>query len=946
MWAPALFVATHENYVCEQLRCTYVTALTSVAELDLPVSRDPADYPSWYNAKNRGIDGEPASPVEKGRDPHMLIDVATLPTPIAEVAARLNVVGPDSSADTFLITSYLAEVGVKAVAVALHAALREKAPDYAYRIGYELVRADGLGSWEKVIRSATTLPQASYLGGEFGPVLEWATRKRTKAEDEWFREARTAAGNVLFELGVELEISRQDSVRTLISALVQIRNKTKAHGAAGQDFFSAVNPYYIKAVTYFVQNCPLLSWEWMHLSKREAKGTVRGVLLTGTTPRYMKDAEVAGLDPKLPGIYIASAQARRPYFAGDLLRTNLECSKFFLPNGAMTERGDAETIDYGSGELRKDDFSSFARVPAPLPRSETHGLENLDIQSNILGNLPPLSPSYIQRPKLEEELQARLSDKNHAIITLHGSGGVGKTFLALAGAHRIAESSSPRFESVIWFSGRDVDLRPSGPISVRPSVLKLEDISSKYGGLFGRPETLEYFASALEGLTDNSGKGILFVFDNFETMENVRELHRFLDTHTHLPNKVLITSRERAFKADYPIEVKGMEKAEALEMLAAGARDLGIEPIVTNAVAESIYEFTKGHAYVMRVVLGEIAKERRYVPPSQIMSARLDIVSAIFERSFSKLTDDGRSVFLTVANWKSRIPELALLVVLGQRRIDVEAGIDECRRLSLITVGELEDGQPCYSAPQLARVFGKKKLEGDPDRLVIQEDIETLQRFGVASENGSHETQERLILRFVSWCSEEAVAGDANRVSRLDAMLETLACLWPQGWMHLARFRKQTGSSVDLIDQALRRAVEEQPDNKEVWLERARFAEETGNEPTRVASLVSAVEADPRDSELVREVAFQLCRYVNEHRIDIPVARRGVYLASVRSHMEKVADQLDATGLSRLAWLFLLEGNEQMGRFYAEMGLKKDSDNEYCIKILDRPRSRGQGDLF
>jgi hypothetical protein len=52
--------------------------------------------------------------------------------------------------------------------------------------------------------------------------------------------------------------------------------------------------------------------------------------------------------------------------------------------------------------------------------------------------------------------------------------------------------------------------------------------------------------------------------------------------------------------------------------------------------------------------------------------------------------------------------------------------------------------------------------------------------------------------------------------------------------------------------------------------------------------------------------------------------------------MEKLADQLDATGLSRLAWLFLLEGNEQKGRFYAEMGLKKDPGNEHCSKILDR----------
>jgi hypothetical protein len=325
-------------------------------------------------------------------------------------------------------------------------------------------------------------------------------------------------------------------------------------------------------------------------------------------------------------------------------------------------------------------------------------------------------------------------------------------------------------------------------------VLKLEDISRKYGALFDQPETVEHFASVLEGATENNGKGVLFVFDNFETMENVRELHRFLDTYTHLPNKVLITSRERAFKADYPIEVKGMEKAEAFEMLTTGARDLGIEPLVTSAVAESIYEFTKGHAYVMRVVLGEIAKERRYVPPSQIISNRVDIVNAIFERSFSKLTYDGRSVFLAISNWKSRIPELAILVVLGQRGIDVEAGIEECRRLSLITLSELEDGQPCYSAPQLARVFGKKKLDGDPDRLVIQEDIETLQRFGVASENVSHETQESLILRFVSWCREEAEGADANRIRQLDALLETLAGLWSGGWLHLAHFRQQSGA--------------------------------------------------------------------------------------------------------------------------------------------------------
>jgi hypothetical protein len=486
----------------------------------------------------------------------VIIDCAKLPTPLAKVGARLNVVGPDSTADTFLITSYLAESGIKCLAVGFYAALLDKAPDYAYRIGHDLVRADGLGAWEQIIRNVTTLPQASYLGPDFQSVLEWATRKRTKPEDAWYQEARAAASNVLLELGVEFPTSPRDSVRTLISALVQIRNKTKAHGAMGQDFFEAVNPFYIRGVTELLLHCPLFEWDWIDFNQRGKKAKIRGVLLRGISPSYLTDAEMTPFEPKNLGISYVTPQTKRLQYCGHLLHTNNECSSFFLPNGGFTAAGEAEVIDYGSGHTRKDNFPTYMRAPVPLPRSETHGLDTLDIQSNVFGNLPALPESYVRRPKLEKELEERLLDRNHAIVTLHGNGGVGKTYLALAGAHRIADPKDPRFDCIVWFSGRDVDLRPSGPISVKPSVLKLEDISEKYGSLFDKPTTLEYFTEVLGGAHDSTGKGILFVFDNFETMENVRAIHQFLDTYTHIPNKVLITSRERAFKADYPIEVK------------------------------------------------------------------------------------------------------------------------------------------------------------------------------------------------------------------------------------------------------------------------------------------------------------------------------------------------------------------------------------------------------
>jgi len=587
----------------------------------------------------------------------MVIDTSSLPTPLAKVGARLNVIGVDSFADTFLITSYVVETAIKTIGAAFYAALAEKAPDYGYRIGYDLVRADGLGTWDKVVRAATTLPQASYLGPEFQVALEWATRKRTRAEDDWYRASYDDAASVLKELGTEIELPRARSIRDLISTFIQIRNKTKAHGAVGQDFFATVNKRYVDAVTSFISHCPLYHWSWVHLSERPDKGNIRGVLLVGPEPRNMRNEELSGLVVKGSGIYFIPnlpGTTRKAYFCRALLRSDRECRTFWYPNGGYTDSGEADSIDYGGGTTQRKDYSEFLQPPTPLPQSDTHGSNTLDIHSNVFGNLPPLPNAYVQRKTLEDTLITRLFDKNHAIITLHGTGGVGKTYLALAVAFHIAHSASPHFESIVWFSGRDIDLRPSGPRTVKPAVLTINDISKKYADLFGGSGEAEDFALVLQTVPTGQTRGTLFIFDNLETMENVRDLHRFLDTYTYLPNKVLITSRERAFKADYPIEVRGMEKPEATRLLKSAAQDLGIEPILTNDVIDSIFDFTKGHAYIMRVVLGEIAKNGEHRPPNHIVSARIDIIDAIFERSFSKLTDDGRWVFLTVANWKSR----------------------------------------------------------------------------------------------------------------------------------------------------------------------------------------------------------------------------------------------------------------------------------------------------
>jgi hypothetical protein len=247
-------------------------------------------------------------------------------------------------------------------------------------------------------------------------------------------------------------------------------------------------------------------------------------------------------------------------------------------------------------------------------------------------------------------------------------------------------------------------------------------------------------------------------------------------------------------------------------------------------------------------------------------------------------------------------------------------------------------------AAQLAvtRQFARKKLEGDPDRLVIQEDKEALIKFGVLLPTAvASKTTQDIVGRFVERCTSAYVDSDEVKRRRTDSVLESIAELWPSAWLGLARFSQRVSDSPDRIGHALRRAVEEKPYDKEVWLERAEFARRQKDGSTQVASMISAVEADPNDVELIRDAADVLCQYIDAHKFEIPLARRGVYLASVRSRMESLSAKLDATGLSRLAWLFFMEGDLAGAWKYANDGLSKDSTNSHCLKIVERLDSQG-----
>src|SRR5260370_276107 len=256
-------------------------------------------------------------------------------------------------------------------------------------------------------------------------------------------------------------------------------------------------------------------------------------------------------------------------------------------------------------------------------------------------------------------LTALLVDDRHPLITLQGRGGVGKTSLALEVLHQIAEGE---ICYIIWFSSRDIDLLPEGPRVVRPDVLGIEDLARDFTGLMRpglavkRREAETYLTESLAGQSEDGP--FIFVFDNFETIRQQRELFAYLSNAIRLPHKGLITTRTRDFKADYPIEVRGMTRSEFTELVDDGSERLSIASLIDSEYEEQLFEESDGHPYITKILLGEVAHAAIRVSLKRIITPNDALLNALFDRSFAALSPAAQRVFLTLCSWRSLIPPI------------------------------------------------------------------------------------------------------------------------------------------------------------------------------------------------------------------------------------------------------------------------------------------------
>jgi hypothetical protein len=855
--------------------------------------------------------------------------------PIELMQHRVDRHGSDSDTSCFTELLYLAELVLKLTTAAFVAGIQDDREGHRYRLLHTLIRSDGLGSWSKALDEALTGPASQHLSPALSQARQIFTIRVSKGA--WQYDAVAQMDAVLRGIRDDVApVGDKTTLKNWFQLFAEVRNKTRGHGATTAATCSKLLPALQDSVRMLCENNPIFEIPWAYLH-RNLSGKYRVIPLSGDASAFSQlKSSAASTGANYPaGVYLSLEK----FTPVELVRTDLDVTDFYLPNGGFSN-GTFELHSLITDNRQKGDGTPYLAPASERPGSETEGLGVLEVFGEVFANLPAAATGYVRRPELEREVTEALTNDRHPIVTLVGRGGIGKTSVALNVLKNVAATS--RFSVMVWFSARDIDLLPSGAKPVQPRHLTERDIADEYYNLIkgdGGEKVKDTTSIASEHLRSSPLGPTLFVFDNFETVRSPVDLFSWIDTNIRLPNKALITSRFREFKADYPIGVGGMEHDEATALVSQTVRALKIEDLVGTKEREAIIEESNGHPYVIKIILGEIASRKAYEKPSRLIARKDDILDALFERTYASLSPMASKIFLTLSGWRSLVPQLAVEAVSlrhGSEGGDPESAIDELVRMSLIERTVASDDQEFLEVPLTAALFGRRKLEVSPVKAVIETDIRFLQDIGTTVASGLKDGVRPRIEAFF----RKAARRIAQKTATLDEMrpvLEFLARGYPPAWMLISELEQENADGDrDRAAEAVRRYLESKPPENEAraaWQELVKLYRASGDAIGGCGAFLQASEAAPPPLNEVSSMANWL-NNAPEVRTGMDVSDRKAVFRPLARLLEQHLPDASATDLSRLAWLHLHSGNTDRALEVAELGLDREPGNLFCEKLV------------
>ena len=842
------------------------------------------------------------------------------------------------SSDTDYFNSLLlcGEMILKLGCSFLVTAMDETKEKYSYRIKYKLVHADGLGEWTQAIEEILSGPSFHSLIDE---IKEKSKEFTCKIENTWQTNSVIHLLRVLEIANIKNEkFINKYSFIDWVKNFVCLRNKTKGHGALPPSVLSKCCIDLENSIYTVCNNIFIFNYEWSFLHQNLSK-KYRVTSISNSTNKfeYLKKTTDG---PRLSeGVYIYSDKPRK----NELIFSDPDIKDYFFVNGHFNNTN-FETLSYITGNCQPQDSSPYSIPADDLPKSITCGKSELEAYGETFSNMPPEPINYINRIDIEKEIECLLFDERNPVITLLGRGGIGKTSTLLKILHKITKESN-HYDMIIWFSSRDIDLFETGPKRVKPEALDKHEIANIYCNLvgphikFNKNYTKENYLSEVLSFK-NIEKPIIFIFDNFETLKDPLAVFYWINNNIRLPNKVVITTRFRDFKGDYPVEIVGMTEEESFSLINRHAKILGIYEKLKTVQKNNIYNEADGHPYVMKILLGELVRENKTI--KKVISNREDILDALFDRTFNMLSEPAKKIYLTLSLWRSCVLEIAICAIFecqqGNECINVENAIQELINFSLIE--RIEDTEKDYSylnIPKASHYFAQTKIKTSPYQYEAQKDIELIKLFCPTGKNNPPINIITQISYFIDkYINNKQLASNTNT---LFDVIEFICHKYPYLYYDIAckTMYNYPEESILLFEKYIEK---EFPciNIIDAW-EKISILYKDKNPLAYINALIKLGINCISEDNISRAIdaANDINKFIAQGTIK---SVHHPYSSMLLNFADNLAVRLketnEADDYSKCAWIYLHAGDSHKAKEISEQGLFIDPQNKHCLNLKEK----------
>lgn len=367
--------------------------------------------------------------------------------------------------------------------------------------------------------------------------------------------------------------------------------------------------------------------------------------------------------------------------------TSVDLDKLISQCSIISDALNFEDFNVLLEKIKTDPNSIIIKIPSDF-------IEDFLDRNGILNNIPVPDYEYeggfVGRDDDRKKIIQYLNSEKFPVITITGSGGVGKTSLALKVIQDITEKPDNKiFEAIIWLSAKENKLSDLGIEDIEPSLKNYDELLDTIIELFGftdqvTTDSVEEKEKLVNNIIELTSK-MLIVIDNLETITDQRIINFILDASIKI--KFLITSRKGLGQLERRHELRELKAKEAVYLFRQLSKDKQLPSLITlpEDTIKSYVSKVSFYPLAIKWVVGQVARGKDINKIiNSIHSSESDISKFCYEQIFGTLNTASQKIMFTLSLTDDTPTASILQYVVELDEAEFEDAIEELILVSLV----------------------------------------------------------------------------------------------------------------------------------------------------------------------------------------------------------------------------------------------------------------------